>query len=76
MFHQFAKAFKSSQAQELLSTIDKTDFEFFGKVVRWVDQDLNKKLPTRYQFADNNDRWRVDTTAEDNNTTWLLRHYN
>ena len=66
-----------------MSTIDKTDlpdankgFEFFGKAVRWMDQDLNKKLPTGYQFADNNYRWRVDIQAQDNNTTWLLRHYN
>ena len=41
-----------------------------------MDQDLNKKLPTGYKFADNNDRWRVDITAQDNDTTWLLRHYN
>ena len=61
-----------------MSTIDKTDlpdankgFEFFGKAVRWMDQDLNKKLPTGYQFADNNYRWRVDIQAQDNNTTWL-----
>ena len=66
-----------------MSTIDKTDlpdankgFEFFGKAVRWMDQDLNKKLPTGYQFADNNYRWRVDIQAQDNNTTWLLRQYN
>ena len=66
-----------------MSTIDKTDlpdankgFEFFGKAVRWMDQDLNKKLPTGYQFADNNYLWRVDIQAQDNNTTWLLRQYN
>ena len=66
-----------------MSTIDKTDlpdanigFEFLGNAVRWMDQDLNKKLPTGYQFADNNDRWRVDIQAKDNNTTWLLSHYN
>ena len=66
-----------------MSTIDKTDlpdankgFEFFGKAVRWMDQDLNKKLPRGYQFADNNYRWRVDIQAQDNNTTWLLRQYN
>lgn len=41
-----------------------------------MDQDLNKKLPTGYQFADNNYRWRVDIQTQDNNTTWLLRHYN
>ena len=66
-----------------MSTIDKTDlpdankgFEFFGKAVRWMDQDLNKKLPRGYQFADNNYRWRVDIQAQHNNTTWLLRQYN
>ena len=66
-----------------MSTIDKTDlpdanigFEFLGNAVRWMGQDLNKKLPTGYQFADNNDRWRVDIQAKDNNTTWLLSHYN
>ena len=66
-----------------MSTIDKTDlpdankgFEFFGKAVRWMDQDLNKKLPTGYQFADNNYLWRVDIQAQDNNTTWLLRQCN
>ena len=41
-----------------------------------MDQDLNKKLPTGYQFADNNERWRVDLFAQDNYTTLLLRHYN
>ena len=83
MFQQYAKAFKSSQTRKFLSTTDKTDlpdantgFEFFGKAVRWMDQDLNKKLPTGYQFADDNDRWRVDIQAHDNNTTWLLQHYN
>ena len=83
VFQEYAKAFKSSQTREFLSTTDKTDlpyvntgFEFFGKVVRWMDQDLNKKLPTGYQFPDNNDRWRVDITFQDNNTTWLLRHCN
>lgn len=83
MFQQYANAFNSSQTREFLSTIDKTDlpdantaFDFLGKVVRWMKQDLNKKLPTGYKFADNNDRWRVDITAQDNNTTWLLRRYN
>ena len=83
MFQQYAKAFKSNQSQEFLSKLNKselpdvnTGFEFLAKVVRWMDQDLNQKLPTGYQFADDNDRWRVDITAQDNNTTWLLRHYN
>lgn len=83
MFQQYANTFNSSQTREFLSTIDKTDlpdantgFDFFGKVVRWMEQDLNKKLPTGYKFADNNDRWRVDITAQDNNTTWLLRRSN
>ena len=83
MFQQYTKAFKSSQTREFLSTTDKTDFcdastgfEFFGKVVRLMDQDLNKKLPTGYRFADNNDRWRVDITAQDNNATWLSRDDN
>ena len=47
-----------------------------AKVVRWMDEDLNKKLPTGYEFAEDNDRWRVDITAQGSNATWLLRHYN
>ena len=27
-------------------------------------------------FEDNHDRWRIDVSAQDNYTTWLLRHYN
>ena len=46
------------------------------KVVYWMNQYLNKKLPRGYQYADQRDRWRVDITAQDNYTTWLLRHYN
>ena len=83
MFQQYAKAFKSSQSQEFLSKLNKSDlpdattgFDFLAKVFHWMHQDLNKKLPTGYQFADNNDRWRVDLFAQDNYTTWLLRHYN
>ena len=52
MFQQYANAFNSSQTREFLSTIDKTDlpdantgFDFFGKVVRWMEQDLNKNYP-------------------------------
>ena len=41
-----------------------------------MNQYLNKKLPRGYQYADQRDRWRVDITAQDNYTTWLLRHYN
>ena len=83
MFQQNASAFNSSQSREFLSKINKSDlpdattgFDFFGGVVRQMDQDLNKKLPTGYQFADSNDRWRVNIAAQDNNTTWLLPHYN
>lgn len=66
-----------------MSTINKTDlpdastgFEIFEKVVRWMNHDLNKRLPTGYRFADDNDRWRVVITAQDNYSSWLLRHYN
>ena len=78
MFQQYTKAFKSNQSQEFLSKLNKSDlpdavtgFDFLAKVVRCMDQDLNKKLPT-----DSNDRWRAAINAQDNNTTWLLRHYN
>ena len=83
MFQQYAKAFKSSQSQEFVPKLNKSDlpdaptgFQFMAKVFRWMEQDLNKRLPTGYEFADSNDRWRVDITAQDNYTTWLLRHYN
>ena len=83
MFQKYAKAFKSSQSQEFLSKLKQTDlpetttgFDFLSKVFRWMAQDLNKKLPTGYQFEDNHDRWRIDVSAQDNYTTWLLRHYN
>ena len=47
-----------------------------SKVFWWFEQDLNKTLPTGYAFEDSDDdRWRIDVSAEDNNTTWLLRHY-
>ena len=74
MFQQYAKAFKSSQSQEFLCKLNKvnlpyatTGFDFYGRVVRRMDQDLNKKLLIGYQFAYSNDRWRVDITAQDNN---------
>ena len=83
MFQQYAKAFKSSQPQEFLSKLKQTDlpepttgFDFLSKVFRWMAQDFNIKLPTGYQFQDNHDRWRIDVSAQDNYTTWLLRHYN
>ena len=62
MFQQYAKDCKSSQSQEFLSKLNKSDlleastgFEFLTKVFRWTKQDLNKKLPTGYKFEDNND---------------------
>ena len=83
MFQQYAKAFKSSQSQEFLSKLKQTDlpeattgFDFLSEVFRGMAQDFNKKLPTGYQFEDNHDRWRIDVSAQDNYTTWLLRHYN
>ena len=83
MFQRYAKAFKSSQSQEFLSKLNKSDspeastgFEFLTKVFRWMEQDLNKKLPTGYKFEDNKDRWRIDLSPQDNYTIWLLRHYN
>ena len=76
MFQQFAKAFKSSQSQEFLSKLNRSDlpdattgFDVLAKVFHWMHQDLNKKLPTGYRFADNDDRWRVDLSAQDNYTT-------
>ena len=57
MFQQYAKAFKSSQSQEVFCTLNKsqlpdanTGFEFFEKVVHWMNQDLIKKLPTGYKM--------------------------
>jgi len=51
MFQQYDKAFKSSQSRDVFCTLNKsqladanTGFEFFEKVVRWTNQDLNKKL--------------------------------
>ena len=41
-----------------------------------MKQDLNKQLPTGYAYEDaDDDRWRLDMSAQDNNTTWLLRSY-
>lgn len=51
-----------------------TGFEFLEKVVQWMNQDLNDKLPTRHQYADDKNSWRVNIQAEDNYTTWLLNH--
>ena len=83
LFQQYAKAFKSSQSQEFLSQLKTADlqdasngFDFMSKVFWWMEQDLNKKLPTGYEFADSNDNWRIDVSAQDNYTSWLLRHYN
>lgn len=83
LFQQYAKAFKSSQSQEFLSKLKTADlqdasngFDFMSKCMRWMEQDLNKKLPTGYEFADSTDNWRIDVSAQDNYTTWLLRHYN
>ena len=83
LFQQYAKAFKSSQSQEFLSKLKTADlqdasngFDFMSKCMRWMEQDLNKKLPTGYEFADSTDNWRIDVSAQDNFTTWLLRHYN
>ena len=49
MFQQYAKAFKSSQSQEFLSQLNKSDlpnattgFYFLAKVFSWMHQDLNK----------------------------------
>ena len=82
LFQQYAKAFKTNKAQELLSKLEKTDlqdasngFEFLSNVFRWMAQDLNKQLPTGYAFEDDKNRWRLDISAQDNYTTWLLRSY-
>lgn len=82
MFQQYAKAFKSSQSQEFLSTLNKSDlpddptgFQCMAKLFRWMEQDLNKQLPTGYQFADDNDRWRVDITAQDSNLAVTTLQY-
>ena len=90
LFQQYAKAFNSSQpgvsnssqSRELLSQLNKPDlpdasngFDFMSNVFRWMEQDLNKKLPTGYAFENTKDRWRLDISAQDNYTTWLLRSY-
>ena len=82
LFQQYAKAFKTSSSQDVLSKLKKTDlqdasngFDFLSNVFRWMEQDLNKQLPTGYAFADDKNRWRLDVSAQDNYTTWLLRSY-
>ena len=82
LFQQYAKAFKTSTSQDLLSQLKTADlqdasngFDFMSNVFRWMQQDLNKQLPTGYAFADDTNRWRLDVSAQDNNTTWLLRPY-
>ena len=47
-----------------------------SNVIRWMEQDLNKQLPTGYAYEDDKNRWRLDISAQDNYTTWLLRSYN
>ena len=80
LFQQYAKAFSNNQSKEILSKLNKLDlqdasngFEFMGKVFRWMEQDLNQQLPTGYAYTGPLDVWRMTITAEDNNTTWLLR---
>ena len=80
LFQQYAKAFNNNHSKENLSKLKKSDlqdapngFEFMGKVFRWMEQDLNQQLPTGYAYAGPKDVWRMTITAEDNNTTWLLR---
>ena len=82
LFQQYAKAFNSRQSQELLSKLKTRDlqdasnrFDFMSNVFRWMEQDLNKQLSTGYAFEDSKDRWRIDISAQDNYTTWLLRSY-
>ena len=82
LFQQYAKAFKCSQSQEFLSQLKTANlqdasngFYFMSKVFWWMEQDLKKKLPTGYEFKDSHDTWRIDVSAQDNYTTWLLRHY-
>ena len=82
LFQQYAKAFKCSQSQEFLSQLKTANlqdasngFDFMSKVFWWMEQDLKKKLPTGYEFKDSHDTWRIDVSAQENYTTWLLRHY-
>ena len=82
LFQQYAKVFKTSTSQHVLSKLNKTDlqeasngFEFLSKVFWWMEQDLNKQLPTGYAYEDDTNRWRLDISAQDNYTTWLLRSY-
>ena len=83
LFQQYAKAFKTSSSRDVLSKLEKTDlqdasngFDFLSNVFRWMAQDLNKQLPTGYAFEDAKNRWRLEVSAQDNYTTWLLRSYN
>ena len=83
LFQQYANAFKTSLSQPILSQLKTTDlqdasngFDFLANVFWWMQQDLNKQLPTGYAYEDgDDDRWRLDISAQDNNTTWLLRSY-
>ena len=82
LFQQYAKAFKTSSSRHVLSKLETTHlqdasngFEFLSNVFRWMAQDLNKQLPTGYAFEDDKNRWRVEVSAQDNYTTWLLRSY-
>ena len=75
-FQQYAKAFSNNQSKEILSKLKKSDLqdELIVKVFRWMEQDLNQQLSTGYAYAGPKvDVWRMTITAEDNNTTWLLR---
>ena len=83
LFQQYAKAFKTSSSQDVLLKLKTTDlqdasngFDFLSNLFRWMEQDLNKQLPTGYAFEDGKNRWRLDVSAQDNYTTWLLRSYN
>ena len=82
LFQQYARAFKSSRFQDFLSQLKTTDlldasngFDFMSKVFWWMQQDLNKQLPTGYAYEDDKNRWRLDISAQDNDTIWLLRSY-
>ena len=80
LFQQYAKAFKTSSSQEVLSKLEKTDlqdasngFDFLSNVFRWMEQDLNKQLSTGYAFKDDKNEWRLNISAQDNYTSWLLQ---
>ena len=81
LLQQYGKAFKNNLSKDILSKLKKSDlldvpngFEFMGKVFRWMEQDLNRQLSTHYSYADAVESWRLTITAEDNYTSWLLRH--